>query len=516
MLRPAVALASLLVLLVASPTPAAFHFALIDEVMSGAGGNPNVQYVEIRMLTANQNFVARSRLTTWACDASNTATVRLLVPANVPNGIAGRRWIMGAPDSATFAAASTITPDFPFSPGIPASCGMVCWGAPATGPGLTPPLDPNSWDATNPANYIDCIAYGGYVGTVHPVPVQGSTVSGNPGDGMHSLTRTTDGPGTNNFDVVCPTPTNNANSTGNFGPCSPATTTTTLPPASLVKCEQGIAKASSKFAQAKMKALQQCEDAKIAGKLPQATDCKTEAGAAAKITKATTALGGAVGKACGGDDKACGTPPEVSPASIGWPGTCPNFESGTCNNAIANCSGISTCLGCVGEAAVDQAISLYYGNLNLPSTSDKALNACQKAIGKSAAKFFAAKSKALQKCWDARLKGKHSNPCPSPGDGKAAGAIAAAEQKKVAAICKACGGADKVCGGGDDLTPAQIGFVANCPSVTVPGGSSCAKPITTLQDIVDCVDCVTEFKNDCVDRLAVPALSAYPSECNAP
>ena len=59
----------------------------------------------------------------------------------------------------------------------------------------------------------------------------------------------------------------------------------------------------------------------------------------------------------------------------------------------------------------------YYANLNLPSTSDKALNTCQKAIGKSAAKFFAAKSKALQKCWDARLKGKHSNPCPSPGDG---------------------------------------------------------------------------------------------------
>src|SRR3989442_1192083 len=265
MMRAAAALASMLVLLVTSPTPAAFHLALIDEVMSGAGGDPNVQYVEIRMLSGAQNQVARTRLTVWACDASNTATQLLLIAANnVPNGIAGRRWIMGSPDLVTFAAASGITPEYAFTPGIPPTCGMVCWGAPSIG-GF-PPADPLSWDFANPGNYIDCLAYGGYVGTVHSLPAGGSTVSANPGDGTHSLTRTADGPGVDNFAVVCPTPTNNANVMGSFGACAPPTTTTTLPPPdpNQQKCRRGIAKTSSKFTQAKMKALQRCEDAKVA------------------------------------------------------------------------------------------------------------------------------------------------------------------------------------------------------------------------------------------------------------
>src|SRR6185436_15580292 len=65
-----------------------------------------------------------------------------------------------------------------------------------------------------------------------------------------------------------------------------------------------------------------------------------------------------------------------------------------------------------------------------------------------------------------------------------------------------------------DLTPAQIGFAPTCPSVTIPGGSACGGPISTLQDIVDCVDCVTEFKADCLDPIAVPSLKTYPAECN--
>jgi hypothetical protein len=109
--------------------------------------------------------------------------------------------------------------------------------------------------------------------------------------------------------------------------------------------------------------------------------------------------------------------------------------------------------------------------------------------------------------------GDATGTCPA-ADGKAAGAIAKAESKKIAAICNACGGADKLCGGGDDFTPAQIGFATNCPDVTPPGAPSCAHTITTLQDVVDCVDCVTEFEVDCAISVAVPALTAYPTECN--
>jgi hypothetical protein len=134
------------------------------------------------------------------------------------------------------------------------------------------------------------------------------------------------------------------------------------------------------------------------------------------------------------------------------------------------------------------------------------------------------------------LKNKHTGTCPDAGAAlgsspqKAAAVIAKAETKKIGAICKACGGADKRCdatiaaqhgapipgsGGSDDFTPAAIGFPPFCPDVKVPsGGPFCEQPIATLADLVECVDCVSEFKVDCVDRLGVPGLAAYPCECS--
>src|SRR6185369_13203719 len=113
---------------------------------------------------------------------------------------------------------------------------------------------------------------------------------------------------------------------------------------------------------------------------------------------------------------------------------------------------IGTCVTCIGENAVDQAVSFYYGSLNpVDPKTQKALNKCQLAIGKTAAAFFAAKTKALQKCWDTEnknaSKGKPTVACPpfGAGDGKAGDAIAKAQAKTDAAICKACGGADKLC-----------------------------------------------------------------------
>jgi hypothetical protein len=41
---------------------------------------------------------------------------------------------------------------------------------------------------------------------------------------------------------------------------------------------------------------------------------------------------------------------------------CPNFEDGACNAPITDCNGIVACLTCVDQAAVDQAIALYYGS----------------------------------------------------------------------------------------------------------------------------------------------------------
>jgi len=130
----------------------------------------------------------------------------------------------------------------------------------------------------------------------------------------------------------------------------------------------------------------------------------------------------------------------------------------------------------------------------------------------AATTFLVAKSAALAKCWEAVSAGKATGACPA-ADGKAAAAIAKAESKKVASICKACGGPDKVCGGADDLTPGAIGFVPTCPAVDPPGAPSCAGAIGTLQDLVTCVDCVSEFRTDCATFAAVPGLAAYPPEC---
>ena len=301
---------------------------------------------------------------------------------------------------------------------------------------------------------------------------------------------------------------------------TPTPSATVLPTlnAGATKCRAAIIKAGAGFVQAKAKALQKCEEAKVKGKLPSSTVCLTEAKTAPVITKAIDKLTKSIVAACGGKDKLCGGADDESLAAIGWDiTTCPNFENGTCTNTITSCSDIPTCLTCIGEAAVDQAVTLYYGSLapTDPKSKDKAvkaLNKCQVTIGKSAVTFLAAKSKALAKCWGSVNKAG-SGSCPDSGT---SAAIAKAESKKVAAICKACGGADKACGGADDLTPAAIGFPSTCPAVDPPGGApSCFGAIASLQDVVTCVDCVTEFKVDCATLAAIPGFAAYPPECTA-
>ncbi len=300
--------------------------------------------------------------------------------------------------------------------------------------------------------------------------------------------------------------------------------------ADAVKCKAAITKASSQYVQARTKALVKCEGAVVAGKLPLATDCSDEPKTDAAIDKAKDKMEAAIEKACGGGDKDCDSNGDNdSLASIGWNvGTCPDIESLGCSMAIDDCHDVSECLECIASEAVDQAVKLYYDDLVLPSTSDKTLNKCQQTIGKASAAFLASKTKALAKCWAAVNKGAITGPCPSPGDGKAAAAITAAETKKIKAICKACGGDDKGCdqtvngptatvpgtGGSNDISPATIGFPASCANLSLPGGPSCSQPIATLADLVECVDCITEFKVDCTDRLAVPWGASYPGECN--
>jgi hypothetical protein len=187
---------------------------------------------------------------------------------------------------------------------------------------------------------------------------------------------------------------------------------------------------------------------------------------------------------------------------------------------IADCGDVTACLTCINDAAVQQAVGLYYDDQTpADPNGQEALNRCQQAIGRWSQRFLAATSKALALCWDARNRGKHGDTCPNPAAApgtparKAADAIARAASRSDDWICRICGGEDGLCDGTDDFTPAVIGSAPTCPAVAVPGGTSCTGTIATLQDLVACADCVTASKVSCLDRAAIPVFAPYPPGC---
>jgi hypothetical protein len=186
---------------------ATFHLMSISEIGHGVGGTSNeVQFVELRLDFAGQTHVHNTRLT--AFDAAGTATELLLTPNDVANGTAGTNVLYA---TAAFASRSGVTPDFVIPPGISATSGMICWGA----PGAAPP-DPSTWDLSKPNNYVDCVAYGGYTGATRNA--SGAPTALGPGNPTQSLTRTknTGASGSNDTDFALATP----NICNNAGACT--------------------------------------------------------------------------------------------------------------------------------------------------------------------------------------------------------------------------------------------------------------------------------------------------------
>jgi hypothetical protein len=306
----------------------------------------------------------------------------------------------------------------------------------------------------------------------------------------------------------------------------------------VAKCKGTIATAASAYLKATQQALRTCREKVVAGKIPHDTSCGSETKTKATLDKAKLKLVRAIASACGGDDKTCGTPDDEPLASIGWDvGNCPGFFTGSyftlpipnpipfpvdpqrtilirraiisCRGAIATCADVATCVGCLADVTVNQVSGLLYNNLTATDAkTDKARRKCQLTISKESLKFLTVQSTALAKCWDAVGKGKGSAPCPDPGDGKAAATIAQAELAKATAICKACGGTDKSCGGLQDETASSIGFVPTCPAI---GG--CERTIASLGDLTTCLDCITNRDGRCTDLGTVPAAATYPNEC---
>ncbi len=196
------------VLTITAPRPekaeGAFHFEVIDEVMFGRAGDPDVQYVEMRMLAGGQNITAHSILGYFNSDGSYGGDI-LEIPTNVATGVANGRWLMGTP---AFATASGVTPDFTFTPVTLPSAGMICHG----GGGGAFPLNPPTWTRTTMSNWVDCVPYGGYLGP----PIKGGPASPfGVGDGTSSLTRVSDTDNASvDFVLACPSPEVNTKAIG--------------------------------------------------------------------------------------------------------------------------------------------------------------------------------------------------------------------------------------------------------------------------------------------------------------
>jgi hypothetical protein len=90
---------------------AAFHIMRVYGVMGGAGGDADVQYVELRMAAAGQSLVSGHHLCLY--DASGSPYARFAFTSNVPNSANGSSILIGTSEfGAGWAAGS---PDFLFS-----------------------------------------------------------------------------------------------------------------------------------------------------------------------------------------------------------------------------------------------------------------------------------------------------------------------------------------------------------------------------------------------------------------
>jgi len=278
-----------------------------------------------------------------------------------------------------------------------------------------------------------------------------------------------------------------------------------------LKCRQAILKGAAKLAHVRLTVLRKCEEAKRSGKLPALGACGEAADVAAALASATAKLATAIDRVCGGPDRRCGTGDDLGLAAMQWPSPCPELEGQGCGAPLASCADVATCVACLADAAVTRGVALVYAPFAVadPKTQ-KAIARCQKTLASAATVLADTRLKVDARCLAARLDGKHDQPCPLPGEGKAAAVLAKARAKAEASVCKACGGVDKRCGGDDDLGRELVGFADACPGVGL-----CATTIASFTDLVACFDCTAAARADCALAGAAPGVADYPALCAA-
>jgi hypothetical protein len=150
---------------------AAFHLMRIYGVGGGAFGDPNIQYVQLRMVTGGQNFVANHDICFF--DATGAPYARFRFPSNVANGTGtpsiliataefDAAWAAGSPDF-IFSGANTtqIAALADVSHPVRGPAGKVAFGTD------TATMPAAMCQANFTPNLLDSVAYGtGYTGTV--------------------------------------------------------------------------------------------------------------------------------------------------------------------------------------------------------------------------------------------------------------------------------------------------------------------------------------------------------------
>jgi hypothetical protein len=276
----------------------------------------------------------------------------------------------------------------------------------------------------------------------------------------------------------------------------------------VLKCRETVLRGAAKLAHARAVALRKCEDARHAGKLAVAV-CGDDPGVASARAAAFAKLAAAVDRACGGADKRCGGGDDVSLAAMQWPSACPELEGGGCGAPVASCADVPACVDCLADAAASRGIALVYDALAfVDRKTERAIAGCQKAIAAAAAKLADAHLAVDAGCLAGRLAGKHDGACPLPGDGTGAKKLAAVRAAGEAKVCRACGGADKRCGGEADLRLDFVGVPPACPGV-----GTCGATIRSIADLVACVDCAAGVRDHCALAAAAPGVTEYPPAC---
>jgi FlgD Ig-like domain len=104
--------------------PQAFHLLEINKVMVGYNSNMAIQAVELKMITAGENFVQGLSIAVYDSTDGGLGTILGTFAGNVPNAAAGERILCA---TAGFASAFSITPDLVITPGLRMFTGQVAF-----------------------------------------------------------------------------------------------------------------------------------------------------------------------------------------------------------------------------------------------------------------------------------------------------------------------------------------------------------------------------------------------------